>query len=83
VEEIDLGNGWSGCSLPSEPLEMPESKYSLLLAKGDDLRFFAWEFDDLTGTTVWYLCEWTPEHAHLNTDHAVMDRRNTSSNRRR
>ncbi len=67
VEEIDLGNGWSGWLITfPKPLEMPESKYSLLLAKGDDLRFFAWEFDDLTGTTVWYLCEWTPEHAHLN-----------------
>jgi hypothetical protein len=67
VEEIDLGNGWSGWLVTfPEPLTMPESKYSLLISKGDELRFYTWEFDNAMGPTLWFLCEWTPDHTHMD-----------------
>jgi len=67
AEPIDLGNGYTGWLITfPEPKMTPESRYSLLLSKGEELRFFAWEFDNLMGKTSWYNCEWTQDHTHLN-----------------
>ena len=67
AETVDLGNGYTGWLLTfPEPSVTTESKYSLLLRKGDELRFFAWEYDNFGDSVSWYCCEWTAEHSHLN-----------------
>jgi hypothetical protein len=67
VEMHEWPNGTKGWILTFPKVKVtPESKYSALVFDGSMVRFFTYEYDDYGDRTIWFFCEWTPQHMHLN-----------------